>query len=426
MSRILIWKKTAPGCEYDIFNSTDYKKLYDHVQNSWGGICKNWGNRLWFQGIYSAIDTGENEYDFITDDINIEKINGTYDKIVLPMANIFYHGFLESLRALTLIFEKIKVPTYVVVCGVQADSYDSLNDVISSIGKESARFIRAIYNTGGEFALRGYFTKEFFDKLGFSSAVVTGCPSMYQLGSKFQIKEEKVEECHIEPVFNGHLKPFSKIIRSFPKSVFIDQDEFFYPLFQTDYLSQTKLRFQTMFVQKYGELAAELLAEGRIIVAADMNDWSNYLAKNNFNYAFGSRIHGTIMALLSGMPATIVTTDSRTREMAEFFDIPYVLTSPKHSFGEKEFYKLYDKMDYSCFNRTFAKKYESYEMFLKNAGIVSNVNERNTFFYDKEPNIYNGSYEQQKKFKDFSETILQNKFRIKADYLKYLVEKRIR
>ena len=379
MSKILIWKQTAPGCEYDIFTSTDYRNLHRHVQTNWGGICKNWGNRLWFQGIYSAIDTGENDYDFITEDINIEQINSSYDMIILPMANIFYHGFRDSLQYLATVFEKVKIPIYIIACGVQADSYDSLNEVISSIGEDSTRFIRAIYNTGGEFALRGYITKEFFNRLGFHSAVVTGCPSIYQFGPAFTMEASNVDVSYLNPVFNGRGKAFANLMEAYPSSVFMDQDEFFDPLFNPEYLSNPDLKFKLNFISQYGVESAKLLAEGRIRMFADMNDWWNYLQNQPFNYSFGSRIHGTIMAILSGIPATIVAHDSRTREMAEFFDIPMLSASPA-DITKGLFLDAYEKMDYSSFNTNFAQRFNVYEQFLVTHGIVSHANTENKFF----------------------------------------------
>lgn len=61
------------------------------------------------------------------------------------------------------LFGSIKIPIYVIACGVQARSYDELPYLIEEIGYISKKFIRSVYQTGGEFCLRGYFTKEFFD-----------------------------------------------------------------------------------------------------------------------------------------------------------------------------------------------------------------------------------------------------------------------
>ena len=385
MKRVLIWKKVFPGSEYDIFNPTDYVDLYRHIREEWNGFGQNWGNRLWFQGLYSAINTGENEYCFLSEngEINVDEINNSFDFILLPMANIFYKGFVGSMNALTEIFEKITIPIYVVVCGVQADSYDDLNNIISEIGEESKRFIKAIYNTGGEFALRGYFTKEFFDRLGFYSAVVTGCPSLYQMGANFKVNDHIVEDTPLKPVFNGFVEPYKNLLKKYKDSTFIDQCDYVFSLFQPDYLKNANFKFEIEFVRRFGKYAAHLLAEERVVMIADMNDWRCYLKNNNVNYSFGSRIHGTIMALLSGVPSTIICNDSRTREMAEFFEIPNLVVDRKHIFSDKEFNELYHQMDYTAFNCNFQKKYNSFEQFLKSKGIVSSINENNQFFKDE-------------------------------------------
>lgn len=402
MSRILIWKQASPGSEYDIFLPTDHAGLYQHVQKTWNGACKNWGNRVWFQGIYSAIDTGENEYAFISDTISVDEINQSFDMILFPTANIFYEGFLGAIRELTEIFEKIRIPIYVVVCGVQADSYDALEDVLSAIGEDSRRFIRAIYNTGGEFALRGYFTKEFFERLGFPQAVVTGCPSLYQMGPDFQVPNQKQDLSLLNPVFNGYVKPFARLLQEYRDSAFIDQCDYFGPLLQPDYLADAGFRFRMGFEDRYGVQAAQLLAEGRIVMIPDVNDWRNFMKQKGFNYAFGSRIHGTIMALLSDIPATIVTFDSRTREMAEFFDIPRVQAKHNVSFDRETFCQLYEAADYTRFNQTFREKYELFGRFLTDHGIVTRLNPQNRFFAEEDYRVLNGTEESRQAFAAFS------------------------
>ena len=44
-----------------------------------------------------------------------------------------------------------------------------------------------------------------------------------------------------------------------------------------------------------------------------------------FDFSFGTRIHGTIAALLAGTPAVVLAHDSRTLELARYFDIPHRL-----------------------------------------------------------------------------------------------------
>ena len=380
MSKVLIWNRVYPGSELDIFTPTNYETLYSHVQEKWGGRPQNWGNRLWFQGIYSAINNGENTYDFLGDVIDPEQINAEYDFIILSLANIFNPEYAYGLRRYAELFSKIRIPVYVIACGVQADNYADLPDIASAIKDDAQKFIQSVYRTGGEFALRGHFTKKFFDLLGFHSAVVTGCPSLFQLGPDFRVPEEKVSESQLFPVFNGSLKPLSQLLQTYSKSTFIDQCNFFDLLYNPDSLHGIGYRRELRFINNYGYTAARLLAEGRLIMIADMNDWFQYLRNNGFNYALGSRIHGTIMALLSGIPATILTIDSRTKEMAEFFEIPSHESICNHTYTHDEFLSLYEQMDYRSFNRNFRSKYDAFEEFLSSHGIVSHINTENPFF----------------------------------------------
>jgi hypothetical protein len=46
-----------------------------------------------------------------------------------------------------------------------------------------------------------------------------------------------------------------------------------------------------------------------------------------FDFAFGSRIHGNVAAILAGTPAHVIAHDSRTRELAEYYEIPFTLSS---------------------------------------------------------------------------------------------------
>lgn len=384
MSRVLIWRKMSRGNQLDIFHPTEYEKLYDHVIDEWSGQCQNWGNRVWFQGIYSVLNNGENTYDFLEESIDIDRINKKYDFIILSLANVFCVEYVDGLRNYAEMFEQIKIPVYVIACGVQAGSYDELGNIVKLIGTEAKRFIRAIYNTGGEFALRGYFTKEFFDKLGFYSAVVTGCPSLYQLGSSLKIDNPSVDTNNLKPVFNGHIKSYLNLMKEYPQSVYIDQDELFYPLFKPNYFKDCDLRFKLNFINSYGIEAAELLAQKRICMIADTNEWWNYLKDKQFEFSFGSRIHGTIMAILSGVPSTIVACDSRTREMAEYFDIPMILSKGKPFSTKKELEKIYLEMDYTKFNSKFKHRFEAYEKFFVDHHIVSHLNGENTFFIREE------------------------------------------
>ena len=119
------------------------------------------------------------------------------------------------------------------------------------------------------------------------------------------------------------------------------------------------------------------LANNKIKLFGDTQQWMSYFIINHINFSFGSRIHGSIMPILSGVPALCYTKDARTREMVEFFDIPSLM--PKENGPKRDLYELYCETDYSAFNKGFAEKYDNFESFLQKCGLVKRINENNSF-----------------------------------------------
>ena len=382
MSKILVYTDVVPFGEYDIFHKTNHEKMQELISRIYGGNCPNWGNRLWFQGIISEITTEDNVIDYWDESKSIEEINSQYDMVIAPMANVFSIGFKGLLDKLAQRFARIIIPIYVIACGVQADSYDDLEKVYNAIKEPAARFIRSVYNSGGEFALRGYFSKEFFDRMGFHSAVVTGCPSLYQLGRKSTVANDfpRVKMCDFSPIINGKLKDYLSYLQEYPHSQFFDQHTY-YDLLYGKSLNQETLGINNAkkLIKKYGLQELKMLANNRVKLFPDMASWMNFIRKEGFQFSFGSRIHGSIMPILAGIPAVVSACDSRTREMAEFFHIPMVV----HAADQREavdLYEIYQNVDYSEFNQNFEINFDNFEQFLQVHGIVKQINTNNIFF----------------------------------------------
>ena len=317
-------------------------------------------------GLVSSITTPDNQIDFLEEYMDSDYINANYDICVKPEANIFSKRFAHYMEEHIEKYSEIKIPIYVIACGLQADSYDDIDGLIGEIGDVSSRFIRSVYNTGGEFCLRGYFTKEFFTRLGFHSAVVTGCPSMYQFGREFKVDYSHVNAECFRPALNGQrIKLLKKQLYHYQNSQFFDQSVYFAVLYG-QFMGDDK-----SFIKKYGYLVAKLLRENRLNLFIDLQDWADYLKYKEFNFSCGSRIHGNIMSILMGIPAAVCPIDTRTREMAEFFDIP---TVSERDLKKKDLYEIYLNTTYDLFNRSFADKYDAYERFLIERGIVKKAN----------------------------------------------------
>lgn len=385
MAKIIIYRNVNE-IEYDILHKTNYNILADRIAKERRGNWPNFANKLWLQGLISEISVEENEIAYLEENMTMEEINEKYDLMIFPSANIFARNYVEAIKKLTIEFRKCQIPIFVISCGVQASNNAELSNLIHDIGGTSTEFIDAIYKTGGEFSLRGYFTKEFFDRLGFPSAVVTGCPSLYQVGRYLRIDKDEVGPRQLKPVVNGQNYMFSspfykKIFNEYKNSVFVDQDHYgkylYDPTFFADY--NYSLKNMLKLVKNETFLGMELLSHDRIVYFADMPQWNSWLKESDFNFSFGARIHGNIMSILSGIPAVVHAWDSRTREMAEFYSIPFVDDSIVAS---SSLYAIYEKADYSEFNNNFQKHYDEYEDFLRRCGIVKTSMGSEKLFFD--------------------------------------------
>lgn len=97
------------------------------------------------------------------------------------------------------------------------------------------------------------------------------------------------------------------------------------------------------------------------------------------------------MPILSGIPALVKCCDSRTKEMADFFNIPYIDINEKNDKHNKHLYEFYMNMDYSKFKSTFAEKFDNFEKFLKKCGLVEKINPNNKFLSGTYLNIIKGN-----------------------------------
>jgi len=82
-----------------------------------------------------------------------------------------------------------------------------------------------------------------------------------------------------------------------------------------------------------------------------------------YDFVLGTRFHGAMAAIQSGVPALIITHDSRTQELCEFLNIPFI---KDEDFSEEmTVSQLYEMADYSKFNKEYSQKYANILSFLE-------------------------------------------------------------
>ncbi len=159
----------------------------------------------------------------------------------------------------------------------------------------------------------------------------------------------------------------SRIYKKYKKSCYFDQDIYLKKIYYP----------KNNFINK-DSLLIKLYSQNRVFGDMNYYMWVKQIINGGFNFSYGSRIHGNIIALQQAIPAYVKIIDARTREICEFYKIP---NSIAHPFSEKrdDLYDLYTSLDYSNFNRNYIEKYNNFVNFLSSKNIPNNVGNSDEF-----------------------------------------------
>ena len=97
-----------------------------------------------------------------------------------------------------------------------------------------------------------------------------------------------------------------------------------------------------------------------------IEDWLAWVRQ--YDFSLGSRFHGNVIAITSGIPALTMVVDSRMDEMTRLFRLP---TLPMEDFRlEKPLEYYYDLADYTDFNKAYPERMRVFRDFLQRNGLV--------------------------------------------------------
>ncbi len=371
------------GSCVDIFRQSDYRTLADDIKKYRNGIATNTGNRVWFQGLVSELTVPDNELYYHDGSEGWNEINEKYDCVVFSVANLINPYYKKEIQFLADEIKQCKIPAFMISIGAQAKSYDDLTFLCESVSHETEALIHAVYETGGEIACRGYYTKEVFDRICNNTAEVVGCPSLFQNGERLSIPIEKVPLGKLKPVVNGSFFCKDNVFAKYPEAVFIDQEKWFYYFYDINqYLPSRDGRIVDAIIKSFGKEQSDLFFNRRLNLFWDIPEWHRFLIQNGYNFSIGTRIHGTIMSILSGIPSAMCAIDSRTREMSEYYNIPLFFPNDCKSCS---LYELYTSTDYSKFNLLYPRLYQKFHGFLQKHNLVDKINGDNIFWGKEAP-----------------------------------------
>jgi hypothetical protein len=309
----------------------------------------NSGNTLFAHSVYKAFFKPENQIDitdYRADFAPADEINEKYDAFVLPMANAFRPQFETELKQHTKLIRRLKIPCVVVGVGVQA-GLDLAELKGAPIDQSVRQFVAAILDRSTTIGVRGEFTHEYLKRLGFGAVDVIGCPSMFFNGANMRVEKanttidigDKIALNHSPEIKHQFEKIIRDALHDYPNSIFVAQQKADIGLWD------------------------ETLPTSRIRYFKDVPPWITFMKTRIFS--IGTRIHGNIAAVLSGIPSLVLTHDSRTLELSMYHNIPHLSNVAENI----RFPDLYDFADFAAFNMNSAALFDHYKAFLEKNGL---------------------------------------------------------
>jgi hypothetical protein len=303
--------------------------------------------------------------------------NEKYDQIVVPAFNFLYRGF--DFSRFSDFVEKTALPCVMIGVGAQAPSPDAFD---FDIPQGTRRLLSVASERSKSIGVRGEFSADVMGRLGYKNLSLIGCPSLYRsLAPKISVpRRQRSSSDPLRVVVNGsrnvsahsfapeEMSAFEAQIidlaidRGWPYILQNEQPELDIVLREGEATYQDLADLDTLTRRlslKHGPGDWLQNIQGRYHIFFNIERWEKFLKL--FDFSLGTRLHGAILALTSGVPALLIKHDTRTSEMAELCRLPHLKIDDVKNVDVDN---LYDELDLSDFENRYSSLYTDYVDFL--------------------------------------------------------------
>lgn len=295
--------------------------------------------------------------DYIDDFRDIGALKNKYDTCILAFATHITTWRDVSYYADAI--EKLDMKTIAPSLGIQDYSQDV--NLVRTIHPSMKRILDYISSNSAWIGVRGHYTASVLYKKGYKNVVPVGCPTLFwSLQNELEINKSDT--------FSNPLIVYQKEMRVLDTKFFgqvnlLGQDFLDEAVFtnnlENDYSLQKHNGKKDYLNFPNGKKVLDYISQ-KGIFPQSFSEWFKNIGEHDF--ILGSRLHGCIAALIQNIPAVLITRDSRTVEMAEFYKLPSI-TLEKAGFSSIE--SIYNKSDFSTFNQIHKIRLGNYLKFLQ-------------------------------------------------------------
>ncbi len=361
MKNILIRAGISPLDNFDACYMLNHNSIGDNV-----------GNLIYAYSIYKTLMT--DSVDNITPNYykslqgKAEEINEKYDAFIIPLADAFRADFMPEMRNMTALIKQLKIPCVIVGVGLRAP-FEPGQTMSYPFDEDIKEFIKAVLEKSSIVGVRGEYTSAYLKGLGFREEIdhtVIGCPSMYTNGPNLNIRDVNLTRDSIISMNSNVLSPnnvheFTKKCEAqFPNHYFLPQR-----------LQEMRLLYTGMpYYHKQGglyptKITDEIYELDRVKFFLNVPSWMDFLS--TVDLSIGGRLHGNIVATVSGCPSILIPHDARMRELTEYHHLAHVFAKDINE--TTDLLELASKLDFQEAPRNHKKNFDHYIDFLDKNGL---------------------------------------------------------
>jgi hypothetical protein len=322
---------------------------------------------------------GQIEYDDVSwqHSIDPRAVKERFDMIVIAAANFLFKSF--DFGGMAEYIEKANLPVAIVGLGAQSNTYDPNIELLPG----TERFVKVVAERATKIGVRGPYTREVLERRGVHNVTVTGCPSYYMSRSPVltltkrefgAVKKLSVNASRDVVTHAFDANKMSKLVRDIYRQAI---------LLDADFVAQSEHAEIVLSdgapaecgralddIAKYLDGVAEdrrvrAWANGHIRAFFDVDQWID--AIRGYDFVFGNRFHGNMIALQHGVPACVVCHDTRTEDMCKFLGMPHVNIVDLDTIDVRD---LYDRVDCVSLAERYKTLYPKYIAFLRENGLT--------------------------------------------------------
>jgi hypothetical protein len=333
-------------------------------------IADNAGNLIFSMAAQRILETASTSVTvdrFAIDPGDADRINERYDAYVIPLANAFRPSYEPILHRLTALVRRLRIPVVVLGVGAQGD-VRYRTERLRPIEPAVREFVGAVLDRSPSIGVRGELTLDYLAGLGFRDVEVIGCPSLFLHGGDLRVTKPRPtldRDARLAINVSPYVTAMGPIVRHhlsrYPALTYIAQD------------------IDTLELLLWGGIGEDvdpddprpihgahpLFRDDKVRFFVDPWPWLAYL--RDVDFSFGTRIHGNIAALMAGTPAVVLAHDSRTLELARYFEIPHRLIGDVPA--DVDAADLYAEADFDAFNAGHPARFATFAAYLARHGL---------------------------------------------------------